>query len=317
MATANKPLALVLMTSRTASAPGIEPHCDIVWWGELADRDAFLAERGAEVRVLVTAGSIPIRPKLTDRLPNLGLIAFYGAGYGGVDVKAMRARGVSLSYCPATNHEDVADVAVGLTISTVRRLSEGDRMVRSSEWTVPVPIRMTPSMRTLRYGIVGLGAIGTAIAERIEPIGGTIAWWGPRPKQVRWPRADSLIALARDSDVLILALKADAETANIVDADVLAALGSDGYLVNISRGIAVDEDALLDALRNERLAGAGLDVFAREPSDAAKWRDLDNVALSPHIAGWARASIEGSQAHLSETLRRYFAGAPLLTPIPD
>jgi lactate dehydrogenase-like 2-hydroxyacid dehydrogenase len=312
-----KPVILILMTPRTGSAAAVESQGEIIWWGDIKDREAFLAERGAEVRIIVTAGGVPVRPALTDRLPNLGLIAYYGAGYGGVDVEAMRARDVVLSYCPSTNNEDVADVAIGLTISAVRRLSECDRHVRSGEWTDPVPIRLTPSMRQLRYGIVGLGAIGTAIADRLEPFGGSIAWWGPRPKDVRWPRAESLMALARDSDVLILALKADAETAKIIDGPILEALGPDGYLVNISRGIAVDEDALVAALRSDAIAGAGLDVFAREPSDAEKWRDLENVALAPHIGGWACASIEGAQKLLAENVRRHLAGEPLLTPVPD
>jgi len=313
-----KPLAL-LMTApvgRIREALGV--HCRIELWREVTDRDAFLANEGPSVRILVTAGGVPIRDTLLDHLPNLGLIAFFSSGYEGVNLSEARRRGIELSHAPNTNHEDVADIAIGLTIATVRRLSEADAIIRSGDWTRPLPIRMTPSLRQLRYGIVGLGAVGQAIAERLEAFGGKIAWWGPRPKpQVRWPRARTLLDLARESDVLILALRADETNRGIIDAAVLEAIGPHGYLVNVARGLVVDEDALVDALRSGRLAGAGLDVYAKEPTDPERWRDLPSVALAPHVGGWAEGSFRETERLLGENVRLHLAGEPLLTPVPE
>ncbi len=313
----DKPLALLMFNAVAGLRRALEAHCRVVVWREVEDREAFLSGEGREVKVLITAGGVPTKNALLERLPDLAMIGYFSAGYEGIDLGYARGRGIALTYTPSTNHEDVADLAIGLAIGAVRRLQEGDRLIRSGGWTRPLPLPMAPSMRTLRFGIVGLGSIGKAVAERLEPFGGGIAWWGPRPKPgAPWPKADTLLDLARDSDVLILALKGDDTTRGLVGAEVIEALGPRGYLVNVSRGFVVDEAALADALREGRLAGAGLDVFEREPTDAERWRDLPTAALSPHLGGWARESIEGSERLVVENVRRHLAGEPLLTPIP-
>lgn len=301
---AEKPLAVFMMAALGNLRAVVERHCRTRLWSEIKDREAFLDEEGAKVRIIVAGGGFPLKPGFLNRLPNLGLIACAGSGYEGLDLPYARARGLELTYAPNVNHDDVADLAIGLLISTVRRLPQADAIVRSGEWSSPVPIPMSPSLRDLRFGVVGLGAIGRAIARRLEPFGGAISWWGPRPKpEAPWPLAESLMDLARDSGVLLLALRADESNRGIVGGDVIDALGPEGYLINVARGFAVDEAALVAALREGRLAGAGLDVFEREPTDAARWRDLANVALAPHMVAGPAAVF----ARRSDLSRRTFA----------
>ncbi|KQS03720.1 hypothetical protein ASG11_05240 [Sphingomonas sp. Leaf357] len=313
--TQRRPLALVTLPRDVGAADAAAQICEVVVWPEVADPATFLAERAGMVQAIVTASTLPF-PAPIKSFPALSLLAFFGAGYATPATDACRDRGIAVSNGPATNHLDVADMAVGLTIATIRRIAESDRLIRAGGWSRLHPVAMAPSLRTLRYGIVGLGAIGTAVAERLAAFGGGIAWWGPRAKpDARWPRAASLIDLAQTSDVLIVAVRADADSHDLIDAGVIAALGPGGYLVNVSRGFVVDEDALIEALRHRRLAGAGLDVFAQEPTGPARWAGIEGVVLSPHIAGWTHTSIAAAQDLLTENLRRHFAGQPLLTPV--
>ncbi|WP_375396594.1 NAD(P)-dependent oxidoreductase [uncultured Sphingomonas sp.] len=312
----DRPLALVTVPDAIGAGTAAARVCDVVVWPDLADPAAFLAERAASVRAIVTVSTLPL-PADLDRFPALELLAFFGAGYAMAETERCLQRGIAVTHGPGINHLDVADVAVGLVIAAVRGLAAGDRLIRAGGWRGLVPLPMTPSLRDLRYGIVGLGAIGTAVAERLAPFGGAIAWWGPTVRSdARWPRAASLIELARTSDVLVVAARGDEGTRGLIDAAVLAALGPAGYLVNVSRGFVVDEPALVSALREGRLAGVGLDVFDPEPTDPARWAGIETAVLSPHLGGAASASTAGAQALLTENLRRHFAGEALLTPVP-
>jgi phosphoglycerate dehydrogenase-like enzyme len=289
--------------------------CDVIAWCDIDDQRTFLAGRAADVQAVVTVSTLPFPGRLDD-YRSLGLLAFYGAGWSTPEAHACLRKGVAVSHGPGTNSLDVADLAIGLMIAAVRRIAVGDRLVRGGSWTDMLPVAITPSLRDLRYGIVGLGAIGAAIADRLAVFGNRIMWWGPNPKpDARFPRAPSLIDLAHTSDVLIIAARGDEKARHIVNAEILQALGPEGHIVNVSRGHVIDEDALIHALSDRRLAGAGLDVFALEPTDPSRWAGLGNVVLTPHIGGWARASEADAQRLLAENLRRHFAGQPLLTPV--
>jgi phosphoglycerate dehydrogenase-like enzyme len=174
------------------------------------------------------------------------------------------------------------------------------------------------SLRGRRAGVIGLGRIGQAIASRLAAHEMDVAWWGPRANpEARFPRADSLAALAEWSDALFVASRATPDNAGQVDAAILRALGPTGVLVNISRGFLVDEEALVAALASRELGGAGIDVFAEEPTDADRWRDLPNVVLSPHVAGYTQEGGEALFGQLQANIERYFGGEPLLTPVGD
>jgi lactate dehydrogenase-like 2-hydroxyacid dehydrogenase len=279
------------------------------------ERAALLAERGKDVGAVVTIGSIGAPPDVLAACPNLGLISVFGVGYDGVDVAAMTARGVAVTNCPNINHEDVADVAFGLILSCVRHIAAGDRLVRAGGWSGPVAFPPPKRLAARKLGIVGLGAIGGATARRAAAFGMEIAWTGPRAKPAPWRYEPDLKALATWADVLAMTLRPDPDTENMIDRDILDALGPEGIIINVARGSVIDEDALIAALKDGRVGGAGLDVFKTEPTPAARWAEAPNVTLTPHFGGGTRESIMESAMLVLENLRRHFAGEALKTPV--
>ena len=273
-------------------------------------------EASSVIRALVTIGEVPLEAKLLDSLPALGLIACFTVGHEGIDVADARRRGLQMSYAPGSNHDDVADQALGLILASRREIVAGDRLVRGGAWTNEQKL-LNRSIRGSKVGIVGLGRIGEAVASRCEALGMTPSWWGPRDKpDAVWPKADSLMALARDNDILVVCAHLDDQTRGMVGAEVIEALGSRGLLVNVARGGLVDESALIEALKSGRLGAAALDVFETEPTPASRWADVPNVICTPHTAGATDRSVAQMVAMLMQNLGAYFAGQPLRTPIP-
>jgi len=274
-------------------------------------------EASRTIGALVVAGEFPVDVGLAESLPNLGLIACFTAGYDGVDLAWAAARGLKVSHSPGINHEDVADQAIGLTLVAWRGIIEGHAIVREGRWR-PTEKRITLSLGGRRLGVVGLGAIGEAVARRAQAFGLNVAWWGPNEKpDARWPRAESLIDLARDSDILIVAARASEENRSLVGREVIEAVGPDGLIVNVARGQLVDEDALIAALKDGRLGMAALDVFQTEPTPAERWADVPNVVLSPHTGGATSGAIPQMVALTLENLRRFFAGEPLANAVVE
>ncbi len=268
------------------------------------------------IQAVVVAGEDRLDTEVLDRLPNLKVIACFTSGYDGIDLDWCRGRGLPVSHAPAVNHEDVADHALGLILAARRRIADGDRIVRSGGWTMAERL-ITPSMKGARVGIVGLGLIGEAVARRVAVMGCPVVWWGPRAKPSDWPRAGSLVELARDSDVLVVACRADADNRGLISAEVIQALGPGGLLVNVARGSLLDEDALIAALQAGRLGGAALDVFEDGPTPAARWTDVPNTVLTPHTAGATAEAVQGMLMLLMRNLAAALAGEPLITPVPD
>jgi lactate dehydrogenase-like 2-hydroxyacid dehydrogenase len=286
----------------------------------LADQDdpnAFLRAHGADVLGIFAKGGDIIDATLMNFLPSLRQISFIGSGYEGVDLLEARRRGIVVTNTPSVNADDVADHALALFLAHVRHLAEGMTMVRCGHWTSTERGPVSRSVSSLSVGIVGLGAIGNAIASRLEPFGCALSWWGPREKPSRWPKARSLLELAGICDVLVVAARADRTNDRLIDREVLDALGAHGLLVNISRGSIVDEDALIDALRCGRLGGAALDVFIDEPTPAERWAGVPNVLLTPHIAGWATGAMSRMVQLVRDEFSRLLAGDAPLHPIHD
>nr|WP_316627942.1 2-hydroxyacid dehydrogenase [uncultured Brevundimonas sp.] len=271
-------------------------------------------EAAHDIRVMVVAGEYPLDKALIEKLPNLGLIACFTSGYDGIDIEWCRARGLPVTHAPGVNHEDVADHALGLILAARRQIATGDRQVRSGDWTIETRT-ITASIGEQKLGVVGLGHIGKAVARRAEAFRMAVSWWGPRPHEAEWPRADTLLALAKASDILVVACKADEANRGLISRQVLDALGPDGLLVNVSRGQVVDEDALIAALKSGTLGQAALDVFVEEPTDPARWTDVPNTLLTPHTGGATTAGVQGMLVLLIENLQAYFAGEPLKTPV--
>jgi lactate dehydrogenase-like 2-hydroxyacid dehydrogenase len=310
------PILLVAPRLLSAMTRGLSGPFVIEHLSALTDPIAFAAEKGARVRAILTLGEHRIDPKFLGRLPNLGLIACLGAGYDRIDVDWCRARGVAVTHSPAVNAEDVADHAVGAAIAAWRGIVDGDRRVREGRWT---ELDRGPRRRSLagrQVGIVGLGHIGVAIGRRMEAFRANVAWWGPRPKaDAAWPMSESLLDLAKASDLLFVAVRAGPSNRGLIDTAVIEAVGPEGLICNVSRGSVVDQTALIAALKDGRLGSAALDVFDPEPTPAETWIDVPNTVLTPHTAGSTDESVAAMVSLTFENLRRFFANEPLASPI--
>ena len=270
----------------------------------------------ARVRCLLHAGEAHLTPEVLQGFPNLGLIAVMTAGYEGVDVPWCRSHGIEVTYAGGVNADDVADHAMGLLLASSRDMHEQDRTIRDGRWRLEDRLLPQPSLTGRRLGILGLGYIGAAIARRAEPFKLQVSWWGPRPKNAPWPRAESLLALAQDSDILMVACPGGPETHGLVSAEVIAALGPDGMLVNVARGSVVDENALIAALKSGGLRRAALDVFQQEPTPADRLADVPNTLLTPHRAGGTTEGVPNMVGLALENIRLFLAGQPVASPAP-
>lgn len=275
--------------------------------------------QGAQAaRALVTVGGQKTSAALIDALPQLGLIACYGTGVEGVDRPHAAARGIALSNAADANATSVAEFAMGLVLASTRLIGRGERFIRSGRWQGNAIERLAfvPGLAGRRLGIYGLGAIGSRIATRAAAFEMEIGYHNRAPRaELSYRYHDSLLGLAEWADILVVAVRASAETRHAVNAGVLEALGPQGHLVNISRGIAVDETALCEALETGVIAGAALDVFEHEPQVPDRLKALENVVLTPHIAANALSAQAAQQELLLGNLEAFFAGRPLLSPV--
>ncbi len=271
------------------------------------------------VRAAVVFGTTDTSAAALARLPGLGVVCCVGSGYEGVDLEAARKRGIGVTHSPGANASAVADLAVGLLLSSIRRLPQADVYVRSGEWSASGGRRMPhlPGLTGRKVGIYGLGAIGGKIARRLEAFETEVAYHNRhRRPDVGHAYHATLLDLAHWADVLMVAVRAGPENRHAVDAKVLAALGPRGHVVNISRGSVIDEAALIRALRDGGIAGAGLDVYEREPEVPAELRALPNVALTPHLGGGTTEAQTAMQDCVLANLDAFLAGRPLPDPVP-
>lgn len=262
------------------------------------------------VRAVLTNGSTGFSASAMAAFPNLGLVACFGAGFEGVDLEAARSRGIVVTYAPNANSETVADHALGLMLALMRDIPARDAAVRAGKFATSRGERPTLSRSVL--GVLGLGRIGDAIAQRGAAFGMSVAYTTRHPRPGRpWHHVPDLKALARESDVLVAACPGGAATRHLVDADVLSALGPQGFLVNIARGSVVRTEELAAALKSGTIAGAALDVWEGEPDLPASLRDAPNLIVTPHMAGRSPAAIARQVEILAENLDALFAGRPL------
>lgn len=282
---------------------------------EQRDHAAYLAGIGPRIRALGTRGDLGASAELMQQLPNLELVAVYGVGYDAVDLAHARSRAIRVTNTPDVLTDDVADMAFALLLATARRIPFGDAHVRSGAWA-DGPMPLTTSISGKRLGILGFGRVGRAVARRAAGFGMDIAYCARRADPAaayRW-FADAT-GLAAHVDFLVVCLAASAETKGMVDASVLQALGPAGILVNVARGSVVDEPALLIALRDGTIAGAGLDVFCNEPAPDAGFSALQNVVLQPHNASGTVETRAAIGALVRKNLAAHFAGEALPTPV--
>lgn len=281
--------------------------------------EVFPAEQLSDVRALITAGGTALGAKAMDALPALKAIVCYGTGYDGVDLKAAAARNIVVGNSPAANAAAVADLAMTLMLAATRRLLPADDYVRSGDWAAAKPSPLMspqPGNPGRRIGIYGMGEIGRKIATRAAAFEAEVAYFSRSRHDVPYQYMPSLEALADWCNVLIVAVRAGADTHHIIDAGMLRRLGPEGTLVNISRGSAVDEAALVAALADKAIAGAGLDVYETEPHAPDALTAFPNVVLTPHIGGHTRESHVAMQNCVMANLEAFFAGKVLPHPVP-
>jgi len=283
---------------------------------QAGDKPALLAAVGASIRGLVQGGGTVTPPALLDALPALEIISVFGVGYDGVPVDYCRRRGLRVTNTPDVLTDDVADVAVALVMMTGRGFVRLNRFVHAGEWLKRGP-ELTTKLGGKTVGILGLGRIGKAIAQRLSAMGMKIAYTGRKPQDVPYRFVPNLEALAAASEFLIVACPGGAATRNIVNAKVLAALGAKGTIVNIARGSIIDEPALVAALEAGTIKGAGLDVFADEPNIPPSLLTMDNVVLLPHVGSATRETRQAMGDLCKANLDAWFAGRPLPTLIPE
>lgn len=281
------------------------------------DKAALVAEAAPHARGVISNGRAWI-PSLLDDLPKLEIVACTSTGYDEYDVDALKRRGVRLCHSTDLSGVDVPDLGMGLILAAARRIAWADGFVRSGEWMTRYRAPMTRRVSGKKLGIVGLGAIGRAVARRAAGFDMDISYHGPNRKDdVPYRYYDDLVAMARDVDFLVLSCIGGPATQGIANAQVFDALGPDGIFVNISRGTCVDQDALLAALRDGRIAGAGLDAHEEEPNDGSIYDGLETVVVTPHFANGTPDARRAMLELGIDNLHAYFAGRPLLTPVPE
>jgi len=272
----------------------------------------------ATVRGIAMAGAQPrVDAALMDKLPNLEIVANFGVGYDAIDAQAAQARGVIVTNTPDVLTEEVADLALGLLLSTVRELPQADRYVRAGHW-LGKPYPLTTTLRTRTIGIVGLGRIGKAVARRIEAFGVPVVYHGrSRQADVSYRYYPSLLKMAEDVDTLVSVAPGGASTHHIINAAVLKALGPNGIVINVGRGTVVDEAALAAALRDKVILSAGLDVFEDEPRVPAEMIAMDHIVLLPHVGSGTHHTRQGMGQLQVDNLTNWFAGKGPVTPVSE
>ncbi len=284
---------------------------------EMDDFAAWASENGSGVEAVATNGHAGVPAHVMEALPNLKVVSCYGVGYDAIDTDACVARGIKVSHTPNVLNAEVANTTLMLLLTGMRNFRADEAHARSGDWESSgnAPLSRSPDNRTI--GILGLGRIGQEIADRLSIFNPTIVYHTRTKKDVPYKYYDNLVDMARDCDVLVCITPGGASTNKIVNAEVMAALGSEGILINVSRGSVVDEDALVSALSNGTLGWAGLDVFAEEPKIPAALKALDNVDLLPHV-GSATVETRAAMGALTvDNLLQFLEDGTVQTPVPE
>lgn len=300
-----------------AEMDALEEHFELIkLWQEKDPEHVIQTHKNDIIYILSAYNGMQVTRRLIESFPNLGLIAQFGVGFDNIDLQAAKEREIPVTNSPGPiTMSDTADVALLLTLSCARRAMESDMYVRVGKWlNGPFPLGVSLSGKVA--GIVGMGRIGQEIAKRCEAFGMRVVYNGPNEKKEQpYDYFPDLKDMAKEVDFLILSCAGGIHTRNMVNGDVLRALGPKGYLINVSRGTVLNEEDFLIALNNKEIAGGGLDVYDSEPDVPSDLLSLDNVVLLPHIGGGTfEARTEMGQIVVDNILAHY-EGKPLLTPV--
>ncbi len=298
---------------------GLTPAFNLSRFSDVKDREKFFAETAPRVRGFAVAAT----PERIDggfmaRFPKLEIVSSFGVGYDHVDAQWAGAHGITVCNTPDVLTEEVADTALGLLLCTVREFPQAERYLRAGKWLEKGYPLSTATLRDRTVGLVGMGRIGQAIARRLEAMQVPVVYHSRRPAAgVSYRHYPNLLDMARDVDVLLVITPGGAETKNLINAEVLKALGPQGILINMARGSVVDEQALIKALQDKTILSAGLDVFAKEPQVPAELIAMEHVVLFPHLGSASVATRDKMDQLVVDNLTAWAAGKPPLTPVPE
>jgi len=316
---AEKPEVLLIGQAKPVIVGGVEPFATMHKLVEAKDQEAFLKEVAPRIRGIAIAYTAnKIDGAFMSRFPRLEIVASFGVGYDHVDADWAGQHGVVVTNTPDVLNEEVADTALGLLLCTVRELPQAERYLRAGKW-LQGGYRLTPAtLRDRTVGMVGMGRIGKAIARRLEAFGVPVVYHSRNPQPgVTYKYYPKLLDMARDVDTLMVIVPGGASTKNMINAEVLQALGPNGILINMARGSVVDEQALIAALKNRTIMSAGLDVFVNEPHVPQELIEMEHIVLFPHLGSASVATRKAMDQLVVDNLKSWFAGKGPLTPVPQ
>src|ERR1700751_1655164 len=297
---------------------GLEPIGTVHKSAEAKDLHSFYASHPAGRAIACAATSELLGDAFMRRFPKLQIISSFGVGYDHIDAKAAAAHGVIVTNTPEVLTEEVADTALGLLLCTVREFPQAERHLRAGKWLQKPYPRTKGILRNRTVGFVGMGGIGKAIARRLDAFGVPVVYHARQPRpHLRYRHYTKLIDMARDVDTLMVIVPGGPATANMINAEVLDALGANGILINMARGSVVDEPALIKALADKRIMAAGLDVFAKEPDVPRELIAMDNVVLFPHVGSASVHTRDRMDQLVVDNIAAWAAGKPPLTPVAE
>ena len=311
-----KPDILYFGSFPDATAAELSRHYNAHHYVKLPDPNDIPADLAKTIRAIAAEANRGVTRAVLDKLPNVEMIAVFGVGTDAVDLKAAKERGIPVTNTPDIIGPEVADLAIGLMLASARQIIFADHYARSGDWARKGPLPLGRSVANKTCGVIGLGGIGRAIADRATAFRMRVLYNATRAKKdVPYTFVGDLVELARQSDFLMVACKGGPETRHLVSRDVIDAVGPAGTLINVARGSVVDEEAMIDALTHKRLGFAALDVFESEPDFDKRLLDFPNVILQPHQGTAAIETRIAMGQLLLDNLAAHFERKPLLTPV--
>jgi lactate dehydrogenase-like 2-hydroxyacid dehydrogenase len=314
-----KPDVLLVGAKKPVLMKGLDSKVTLHHWLDAKDKDAFVKDVGGKIRAIAIAYTAnKVDEKFLKQFPHLEQVSSFGVGYDHIDAKWAGAHGIVVTNTPEVLNEEVADTAIGLLLCTVREFPQSERFLRAGKWPQGHYPLTKATLRDRTVGMVGMGRIGKAIAKRLEAFGVPVVYHSRNPQAgVSYKYYPKLIDMARDVDTLMVIVPGGASTQNMINADVLKALGPRGILINMARGSVVDEPALIEALKSRTIYSAGLDVFAKEPEVPKELIEMDHIVLFPHLGSSTEATRAAMDQLVVDNILAWAAGKPPLTPVSE
>jgi lactate dehydrogenase-like 2-hydroxyacid dehydrogenase len=315
-----KPDVLLLGAKKPVMVKGLEPKVNLHYLVDAKDPEEFIRSVGPKIRAIAIAYTAnKLDSAFMQKFPKLEQISSFGVGYDHVDAKWAGEHGIIVTNTPEVLNEEVADTALGLLLNTVREFPQAEQYLRAGKWVSQGHYPLTKAtLRDRKVGIVGMGRIGKAIAKRLDAFGLPVVYHSRNQQQgIDYKYYPKLVDMARDVDTLMIIVPGGAATKNMINKEVLEALGSRGIVINMARGSVIDEPALIEALKNKTIYSAGLDVFAKEPEVPKELIDMKHVVLFPHLGSSTEVTRAAMDQLVVDNILAWGSGKPPLTPVAE